>query len=242
MTKKTSPFWWIGAGVAFVIGVFGTKKSKAAVTLDTNLPLGPSVSQDVLAREEIARRAEAELRRWEGLTETSPEVEEALTDYWRLALRGTHPEKRYGKKWKTEKPWSAAFIAWVANQVRPDSLKRTASHWVYTKAASQARQGYVAMSPFDPKATPLQRGDIVVSNRSGKTRTFSDLGRYNFSPAHGDIVTSTHPHDGTASAVGGNLSHTVRRRTVLLNSKGQPTQVDNGNTVFAVLRYRAGAP
>lgn len=253
MTKKGNPLWWIGTGFAFLIAFF-TKPKQAQAAVQSFPPGPPSlppasvpmpipsvpIPEPLEGRgsAKVAALAEAEANHWLGYHEMSPQIQSRLVDYWRMALRGQHPESRWGKAWQASQPWSAAFVSWVANQAYPGSLRPSASHWVYTRSALSGEPGkYLAMAAKDPRAV-LRRGDIVVSNRAGKNRDFADLNRLSFSPSHGDIITSVDRQAQIATGIGGNLRNSVRERSIDLDMEGRPISTSSGNSIIAVLRYQ----
>lgn len=253
MSKKSNPLWWIGTGFAFLIAFF-TKPKQAQATAQSlppgppslppvpvSIPTPPVIIPEPLGEPQGAKTASlaaAEEAHWLGYHETSPEIQSRLIDYWRMALRGQHPESRWGKSWQVSQPWSAAFVSWVANQAYPGSLRPSASHWVYTRSALSREPGrYLAMPPQDPRAV-LRSGDIVVSNRAGKNRSFADLNRLSFSPSHGDIITSVDRQAQIATGIGGNLRNSVKTRSIDLDPEGRAVSTSSGNSIIAVLRYQ----
>lgn len=163
----------------------------------------------------VADQARAEQKAWGGLIESDDRAEPALVEYWEAAL-GAHPEAVFGRNWK-EQPWSAAFITYVANKANPGSLKPSRAHWDYMRAGLTAGPGQYRT--LDPHRQGLEVGDIIVHNRSGETNTFADIALKGFAPSHGDIVTNI--EGGIATITGGNVSNSVRSRTLTLDDFGR---------------------
>lgn len=186
----------------------------------THPPFGPGLDP-------VSAAAEVERARWVGRDETDPSVRDRLKSYWEAA--GENPDA-FPAGWESDKPWSAAFISFVAQQGAPGSLKPSASHWGYTRAALGNTEpgSFRAYPPGGFKALP---GDIIVRTRlKDDRRTLKDVESIAFHPSHGDVVVASGP--GGIDYVGGNLAHSVQQRTYLRDGWGDIADP----RVFAVLR------
>lgn len=140
--------------------------------------------------ESVTRVAEAEIKAWSNLKETSEEAYPLLQKYW-----NNDPSNQ---EWTPETPWSAVFVSYIMNN-SVGSFPNSASHAVYSRAVSEGNSGYSFIKISDlPKGAKVQAnlGDILLYERDSQ------------GASHGDVVYLT-PNVKTARLVGGNLSDTV---------------------------------
>ena len=161
-------------------------------------------------------RAEAELAKWQGITETDSAAAPLLAAYWRAVGLPPQPPGT---------AWSAAFISAVA----APAVAPSANHIGYARAAWKARQqgtsgAYWAFQPHE--AGPLQRGDIVLRGRGQPVSWADVVADTGHRDSHGDIVTAD--RGAVLTRVGGNVSNSVRQTAL-------PSGSVPANT-FAVLR------
>ena len=135
--------------------------------------------------------AEAEIKAWTGLKETSEEAYPLLEKYW-----NNDPNNL---EWTPSgTPWSAVFVSYIMNN-SVGSFPNSASHAVYSRAVSEGNSGYSFIKISDlPKGAKVQAnlGDILLYERDSQ------------GASHGDVVYLT-PNVKKARLVGGNLSDTV---------------------------------
>ncbi len=150
-----------------------------------------------------------ELSRWGGRPETDPVMRSTLQEYWQAA--GEDPNA-FAPGWETLKPWSAAFVSYVANKGAPGSLFPNAAHWRYLRRGlGSVKTGQY--KTLDPN-TPVRVGDIIVRTRvPGDRKTLQNVANTAFHPSHGDIVVGT--FQDFVRVVGGNLKNSVRSEDYL---------------------------
>jgi len=165
----------------------------------------------------LAEVARYELKEWLGFSEDSPWGRGRIENYWRT-IRAPFPG--------VVAPWSAVFVAALADAVNNGALARTASHIGYVRAALRMKldnkPGFWA---FDPLTTSPEVGDIVVRSRGTTRTTWADIapGVGGFRESHGDIVVG---RSGRAiQAIGGNAGSAdnpqgVQERTYPLDEDG----------------------
>lgn len=139
--------------------------------------------------------------------------------YWysvtRLPIVGNEGELR---------PWSAAFIAWVARGagLAPAEFPDTVLHWDYIERFLEAREGdrFVTRDPgrYAPRA-----GDLVCVARSsravpGFADEVSGFAQLKRGPYHCDLVVGE--TSGEVEAIGGNLSDTVALERLPVDAHG----------------------
>lgn len=231
--------WAIIGGLgalAMLAGVLGARRKPGTPPA----PAGPGTSTpqpsiDIDPQKRFADAALAELGFWAGRQETHPAVNERLVEYWKAASNGAHPLNMFGDGWESAQPWSAAFVSYVANQALPGALMPAQGHWTYAKAALQNRGVPGRFEVIDARLEPVNFGDIILRNRKGNKFIFDDLAKHGFQSSHGDIVVQNLP--GRAEAIGGNLSHTVKRVPYPTDNEGKLTGVGTPNGPIALLRH-----
>jgi hypothetical protein len=154
-----------------------------------------------------AQRAEAEMKKWAGKKENSPDVKSTLIDYWKAT--GGNYAKNPESAISAGEPWSAAFISYV----KEDPFFKSSAHNTWKQKASEntkninddptkfaGKEMYVALPINDKngeRIVKLNPGDNVWKPRSGGP-----------GKSHSDIVVSSD------RVIGGNLSDTVGKRSI----------------------------
>lgn len=202
-------------------------------------PTASPVPQPTL-RDNIVRVAKGELQRWGNgsLREKDPRAGPILRDYWARGTDNSFAESQFADSaFQNTHPWSAAFISWVMQQAGAGSLfKRSPAHSVYISWAKENRRNNNA-NPFKAyRITELapRVGDLVCQGRSGSSPTYD-----NIAPGmntHCDIVTAVQP--GNLSVVGGNVSDSVKQRSVRTDARGFIASP----AYFAVIRLETDRP
>lgn len=144
-------------------------------------------------------RAKRELKKWLNLKESDPAASKLLADYWKAV--GLPPQP-------ASTAWSAAFISKVAGK----SLKPSANHIGYARAAWKARQAnqtgqYWAYQPTE--ITP-KKDDIVIRGRGqpvGWGDVVQDTGHKD---SHGDVIADVKA--GRLVLIGGNVDNSVTEK------------------------------
>lgn len=176
----------------------------------------------------IVLQAFGELARWTGLTETTPQGEALVREYWAGAGQ-SYPG--------ISEPWSAVFVSDMANKGDPGSLKPAQSHFAYASQAYQDRGKAGRYGAYRPEELAVKAGDIVIRSRSGSAARFEDLAHAgSYKPSHGDILAVVGPR--SATGIGGNVNNRVDTKAIPLTASGHvDTSADP--LVFAVLRKQA---
>ena len=174
-----------------------------------------------LQTEDAIARAQLELERWRGMTESDAAAAPVLARYW--AAVGMPPQP-------PGVPWSAAFISFVAG---PAGLSPSGDHVGYARAALAARKRgdrgrYWAFAPNESGLLPVRRGDILINWRNQPASWADVAADTGHKDAHGRLVTYAAP--GLYSVIGGNEGNAVTQ-TDVPSSTGVPP-----SDVFAILR------
>jgi hypothetical protein len=173
-------------------------------------------------RNNIVQIANTQWETWgRGSTkETNPRILATLQDYWRFGVgRRFAKEELASKAFQSERPWSAAFVSWVVKKAGGGpAFRYSGAHANYIHAAKQNRLAS-SSNPFKAyRITEIRPrpGDIVAKARAGSGATYDNI-RPGFK-THGDIVTEVGPK--WIKAIGGNVSDSVRRKTLRTDENG----------------------
>jgi hypothetical protein len=180
---------------------------------------------------QIARN---EFARWNNgkMQETDPQAVPILQDYWKTGPGINYSTAELASKtFQASHPWSAAFISWVMRKAgAAKDFRYSASHSNYIVAAKNNRLANNS-NPFKAfrisEAAP-EVGDLVCKSRAGSGATYDTI--RSGMTTHCDIVTDVKP--GSIAVIGGNVSQSVARKTVPVDSNGRITARD----YFAVIR------
>lgn len=167
-----------------------------------------------------ARAATIAIQEWNkwsqgAIKETAPNMRSVLEDYW---VSGTG-SGREEPNWWTRVAWSAAFISWVMKKAGAgNAFKYSGAHAVYVKAAKENR---IANNNNPFKAYRVSEmaprvGDLVCKARSDSGATYDNIGPG--MATHCDIVTGAEANRLTT--IGGNVSNSVSRTLVPIDSRG----------------------
>lgn len=204
-----------------------------------------------LLRDAIAHAARTERSFWEGggtqLVESDPAVRSRLEDYARAA-GSADPVAKASQFAADTDPWSAAFVCYVMREARaqPSEFRYDLGHDEYIKAARDNRAAGNLFAHFwlctltDVKP---EIGDILCMNRGGGAITYNPAAAGGGLPAdfasHADIVTGISVNsagDPVLVTLGGNLSHSVRRRLVPVDADFRVTRSSHRGVEPAALR------
>ncbi|NJM97347.1 MAG: DUF2272 domain-containing protein [Phormidesmis sp. RL_2_1] len=129
-------------------------------------------------------------------------------------------------------PWSAAFISWVMRKAGAGNrFKYSASHSVYIRDAIKKRKQNdpsAAFKGYRPQEVAPQVGDLVCYARAANVN-YDTTSSY---PSHCDIVVAK--RSGKIDVIGGNVSDSVTKRTLNVNSQGKLT--DSSRPWFVVIK------
>ncbi len=162
----------------------------------------------------------------QGYTEEQDEVYKRVGDFWREGT-GFELDGR-DREW----PWSAAFISFVHQEAKVGAqFFRSPAHARYIRdAIIKKQEGVESAAYWGYRITERapQVGDMVCYSRQKGVDYDRQPERYK---SHADIVTAVRP--GEVDVIGGNVGHSVSRRTLKTDENG--VIVDQQRNWFAVL-------
>jgi hypothetical protein len=165
-------------------------------------------------KKKLAKLANEELKRWNNGTikEGNAALMPALRNYWKIGSKTNASDSFYIKN-----AWSATFVSYLMRQAGAgDNWKYSALHSDYIQAAKKNRKNNVkTFQAFRKNETPVSVGDLICYPRQDGV-TYDTPGGYY---AHCDIVTDIKP--GTAIAVGGNVSDSVKQSVYKLDGNNK---------------------
>ncbi len=164
-----------------------------------------------------------------GLREYDDGAWQRIGDYWR-ALGGAY-KNLTGKDRGV--PWSAAFISWCMREAGAAArFPYSAGHAKYiNQAIRDSAKASAPLAGHRLAGYKLKPGDLIGYWR-GKTKiTFDNARKIGWYDSHTDIVVDVAA--GKALSMGGNVMHSVTRREVKLNAKGELD--DNRENWFVVI-------
>lgn len=193
-----------------------------ASSLRTPSTRRPPAAGAVVLRRRIVEIALRENEYWRhGTTrERDPRVLARLRDYWRTGVRRRFSRQQLGnRQFQSHHPWSAAFISWVMRRAGAGAAFRySAAHATYI-VASKANRLAGSANPFKAYRVSERQprpGDLVCRRRAGSGATYANIRRG--MKTHCDIVVKVRPN--SLIAIGGNVSNSVNRTRVRLDSRG----------------------
>lgn len=165
-----------------------------------------------------------------GHSEEEPEVFKRVGYYWKT---GTNLGFLDGKD--RDWPWSAAFISTIHEeaQVGPQ-FRRSPAHARYIRDAIFSKKAGIEDAAYwghRVSERAPQVGDMVCYSRQKGVSYDEQPLRYQ---SHADIVTAVRP--GEIDVVGGNVGHSVSKRTLKTDQNG--LIIDQNQNWFAVLEPR----
>lgn len=165
-------------------------------------------------KKKLVKLANEELKRWNNGTikEGNTLLMPTLRNYWKVGTRTNASDSYYKNN-----AWSATFVSYLMRQAGAgDSWKYSTLHSDYIQAAKKNRKNNIqTFQAFRKNETPVTVGDLICYPRQDGV-TYDTTGGYF---AHCDIVTNIDP--GTATAVGGNVSDSVKQSFYKLDSNNK---------------------
>ena len=165
-------------------------------------------------KKKLAKLANDELKRWNNgsIKEGNASLMPALRNYWKVGSKTNASDNYY-----INNAWSATFVSYLMRQAGAgDNWKYSALHSDYIQAAKQNRKNNIkTFQAFRKNEMPVSVGDLICYPRQAGV-TYDTTGGYF---AHCDIVTNIDP--GTATAVGGNVSDSVKQSFYKLDSNNK---------------------
>ncbi|NGO08416.1 DUF2272 domain-containing protein [Streptomyces sp. HC44] len=206
-------------------------------------------------RARIAQFAEQERTRWGNGTrvETEPAMTATLQDYYSTGVRSpVTASDLQSSSWQAGHPWSAVFISWVMRQAGVgNAFTYSTAHRVYVSAAKRNAETGNTANPF--WAYPVEKivpevGDLVCADRDGGGGcggvTYATIDNGTAWSTHCDVVTAVDRTGRKLTAVGGNVSQSVKAKTITIDAQGfvVPQQSGQSCRYFAILKVRDGTP
>jgi len=165
-------------------------------------------------KKKLAKLANDELKRWNNgsIKEGNASLMPALRNYWKIGSKTNASDNYY-----INNAWSATFVSYLMRQAGAgDNWKYSALHSDYIQAAKQNRKNNIkTFQAFRKNEMPVSVGDLICYPRQAGV-TYDTTGGYF---AHCDIITNIDP--GTATAVGGNVSDSVKQSFYKLDSNNK---------------------
>ncbi|MFI0240426.1 DUF2272 domain-containing protein [Streptomyces sp. NPDC016845] len=224
------------------------------VPVPGGVPAGGAPSVGPL-RARIAQVAEEERTRWGNgaRVETESTMTATLQDYYRtgVGITVTASDLQSGS-WQSGHPWSAVLISWVMRRAGAGSaFAYSTAHREYVSAAKRNAETGNTANPF--WAYPVEKivpevGDLVCADRDGGGGcggvTYATIDNGTAWSTHCDVVTAVDRPGRKLTAVGGNVSDSVKAKTIALDAQGFVVPQQSGQTCryFAILKVRDGAP
>lgn len=157
-----------------------------------------------------------------------------IGDYWKFIGGGY--QHLTGKDRGT--PWSAAFISWCMKQAGAESkFPYSAGHAKYINQAIKNVKDGISDAPIvghPPKDYTLKVGDLIGYWRGDTKIRFDNATQIGWYESHTDIVVEIEP--GVAYTIGGNVMHSVTKRSVKLGPGGN--LIDNRENWFVVIENK----
>lgn len=206
-------------------------------------------------RARIAQVAEQERTRWSNgaRVETESAMTATLQDYYRTGVGITvSASELQSSSWQGGHPWSAVFISWAMRQAGAGSaFAYSTAHREYVSAAKRNAEAGNTANPF--WAYPVEKivpevGDLVCADRDGGGGcggvTYATIDNGTAWSTHCDVVTAVDRAGRKLTAVGGNVSQSVKAKTIAIDAQGFVVPQQSGQTCryFAILKVRDGTP
>ncbi|MFG2730023.1 DUF2272 domain-containing protein [Streptomyces canus] len=206
-------------------------------------------------RARIAQFAEQERTRWGNgaRVETESAMTATLQDYYRTGVGITvTASDLQSSSWQGGHPWSAVFISWVMRQAGAGSaFAYSTAHREYVSAAKHNAETGNTANPF--WTYPVEKivpevGDLVCADRDGGGGcggvTYATIDNGTAWSTHCDVVTAVDRTGRKLTAVGGNVSQSVKAKTIAIDAQGfvVPQQSGQACRYFAILKVRDSTP
>ncbi len=167
-------------------------------------------------KNKVIREASKELKKWQGISETSPQASQWLIDYWQSAGRMVTASQMQSPNFHQAYPWSSAFISYLFYKAgAKEHFPYSASHSGYFQLAKQNRNNPKAnlrgfrITEYAPKL-----GDLVIYSRT-QGKGYDTSGHF---AAHGELVIEV--GKGYIKTAGGNVSNTAKESTYQTDLNG----------------------
>ena len=207
----------------------------------------PGAIEDSELAQSIARIAEAEYAKWNGVNGKIRETDDAamplLKKYYLEGVKQTVTTTQLkDTAWQNVHPWSSVFISYCLRMAGADrNFRYSTAHRHYIAAAKRNRLNADTGNPFWAyRATEIapQVGDIICKSRSGSGATYDRIDGPQAFKTHGDIVTEV--HSGWIRVLGGNVNQNVdtRRPPIRTLADGRLALDGKQSVYFAVVSCR----
>ena len=214
-------------------------------------PPGPGAPASGSLPARIAQVAAQERTRWGNgaRLETEAGMTATLQEYYRTGVGITVAAgDLQSGSWQDLHPWSAVFISWVMRTAGAGSaFAYSTGHREYVSAAKHNAEGGNTTNPF--WAYPIEKvvpevGDLVCADRESNGRcggvTYATIDNGTAWSTHCDVVLSVDRAARKLTVVGGNVSNSVKDKTVAIDAQGfvVPAQAGQSCRYYAILKVR----
>lgn len=170
------------------------------------------------------------------VTETQSPLRQRVLEYFRFVDRPDIVDT-------ASEPWSAAFISFVMDRAGASQAQfpKSQNHTKYILAGLANRMANRLDAPvvyFDTDEIVPRVGDLIGFSRTSKVKDRADIEPFlhlppkdQFFPSHTNLVIDVSP--GSVTAIGGNVSQTIKTATAKTDSDGKIVPSDEH---FFVLR------
>lgn len=191
-------------------------------------------SKQKLKKHKLKRLVDSDIKQWRGINETHPKGLGLIQQYWRVAGHDFSIDQLATGSHRATYPWSAAYISslmhrWGAG----DRFPYSAAHAVYIVDAKRNRTKNTngIFKAYRTGEVPVEVGDLLAVDR-GFGITYDNV--RSDSKTHTDLVFDIEKTNGgfIAKTIGGNISDTVKVRSVNLDKTGRVIS----SNYFAILK------
>lgn len=188
----------------------------------------PAFGEDAAVAARAAAAARDELSLMNGAAETSPAARARIAAYWASVDRGDG-------QWRTEDPWSAAFLCYVLKQGGANLAALHCGPGFFTMinpAIAHAAEPAAPLRAHRPTEYAPRVGDILCHPRAPSAVTYDTALATGFYTSHCDIVVRV--EDAAVTAIGGNVRNTVAEVAYPRGPDGK-LAADPARGVFVIL-------
>lgn len=173
-----------------------------------------SFTRKSIFKKKLIALANQEWEKWNNpkVKEGNAKTIQDLRNYYKIGAKANGSDQYY-----IDTAWSGAFISYLMRKSgADDKFKYSLLHSDYIQDAKRNRKnGIKTFQAFKKNEMPIEEGDLICYPRTPGI-TYDSPGSYK---AHCDVVVSI--ADGTAIAIGGNVSDSVSKSKYQLDSNNK---------------------